>query len=532
MAVSTISSTSQSPAAAQEPLTPTAPVAKTDKGSENTPLTVFANGNDSPSFGDILDIINPLQHIPIIDEIYRNLTGDKIGVGARVLGGALYGGVIGLGAALVDLGVQDATGKDLGGQVLSAFEDDDTAKSDTQLASQDGKDTKPTAVAAGATPVASPAAEASLNGGPSGLATAGPVTVSAPSSPAANLAAGAALAGAGAASTAAAATGQGHGPLGMGPLSNAAPGSVGSNRALQAQLLPAPSGKGGTLAPSSKGVSADPEKLYKNPALFSPSQVASLQDVDHAPADGLPRASMAPGASAVVAGVPQGTKIGSSYKQMARPGDAHFMAVPQRRAAVLPLPGSAEASAASSTNPAAVTGQATTNAPATPQAATPQATPPQATNGSAANGQGSNGQSATAKRQPFTVSSAPSATPNAPITHGAPDQQAIQRALKDQGLAEAQHPLLQAPSDGADQKAWFSNNVMSALDKYQKSSRLGMPGAAGTNGASGVSGASSGGGGAPLPLTPSAAGQSSSASSLPIPPAAMTAPVGAPLGMM
>lgn len=53
------------------------------------------------SFGDFLDIINPLQHIPVISTIYRMVTDDDIGPGARVAGGALFGGPLGvIGAGL------------------------------------------------------------------------------------------------------------------------------------------------------------------------------------------------------------------------------------------------------------------------------------------------------------------------------------------------------------------------------------------------------------------------------------------------
>ena len=47
-------------------------------------------------FGDFLDIVNPLQHIPIVATIYRNLTDDRIGMAPRVIGGALWGRLTGL----------------------------------------------------------------------------------------------------------------------------------------------------------------------------------------------------------------------------------------------------------------------------------------------------------------------------------------------------------------------------------------------------------------------------------------------------
>jgi hypothetical protein len=90
--------------------------------------------DDGPSFSDLLDVINPLQHIPIINTIYREMSGDKEGAVADVLGGALWGGLIGLGAAVANLVVEDTTGKTVEGHVMALFSDDD---SDTAVAKND-----------------------------------------------------------------------------------------------------------------------------------------------------------------------------------------------------------------------------------------------------------------------------------------------------------------------------------------------------------------------------------------------------------
>lgn len=60
-------------------------------------------GEDGLTFGDLLDVINPLQHIPFLGGLYRKLTGDTIDPAMRVAGGALFGGPIGaaLSAAAV-----------------------------------------------------------------------------------------------------------------------------------------------------------------------------------------------------------------------------------------------------------------------------------------------------------------------------------------------------------------------------------------------------------------------------------------------
>jgi hypothetical protein len=56
------------------------------------------------SFGDVIDVINPLQHIPGIAELYRSVTNDRISDDARTAGNMLYGlalgGPVGLGAMM------------------------------------------------------------------------------------------------------------------------------------------------------------------------------------------------------------------------------------------------------------------------------------------------------------------------------------------------------------------------------------------------------------------------------------------------
>jgi hypothetical protein len=50
--------------------------------------------------GDLLDLINPLQHIPIVGQAYRAVSGDTLGPPARIFGGLLFGGPAGLMASL------------------------------------------------------------------------------------------------------------------------------------------------------------------------------------------------------------------------------------------------------------------------------------------------------------------------------------------------------------------------------------------------------------------------------------------------
>lgn len=58
-----------------------------------TPQTDF-------SFWDFLDMINPLQHIPIVSDYYRQATGDTIKPELKIAGGIATGGVFGLFASV------------------------------------------------------------------------------------------------------------------------------------------------------------------------------------------------------------------------------------------------------------------------------------------------------------------------------------------------------------------------------------------------------------------------------------------------
>ena len=79
------------------------------------------------TFGDVLDIINPLQHIPVVSTIYRMVTGDEIGMGARLAGGALFGGPLGIAAAGIVAGLEEISGGTVEQHIASLFEGDDPA---------------------------------------------------------------------------------------------------------------------------------------------------------------------------------------------------------------------------------------------------------------------------------------------------------------------------------------------------------------------------------------------------------------------
>lgn len=70
-------------------------------------------GEDGLQVSDVLDVLNPLQHIPFVSALYRELTGDTISSAAKLAGGALLGGPIGLVTAIADTVITQETGKGL-----------------------------------------------------------------------------------------------------------------------------------------------------------------------------------------------------------------------------------------------------------------------------------------------------------------------------------------------------------------------------------------------------------------------------------
>ncbi|MEP4884867.1 MAG: hypothetical protein ABJ215_00715, partial [Alphaproteobacteria bacterium] len=44
-------------------------------------------GDGEGFFSTLLDIVNPLQHIPLVSSLYREITGDEISPSARIVGG-------------------------------------------------------------------------------------------------------------------------------------------------------------------------------------------------------------------------------------------------------------------------------------------------------------------------------------------------------------------------------------------------------------------------------------------------------------
>lgn len=110
-----------------------------------------AASSETPfGFGDVLDIVNPLQHIPVISTLYRHLTGDKIGTPEQIAGDTLYGGLTGFVSSVGSAIFTGITGKSIGDTVYAALIGDDDEPA-TGVAS--ATDTAPATTFAGVSPM-------------------------------------------------------------------------------------------------------------------------------------------------------------------------------------------------------------------------------------------------------------------------------------------------------------------------------------------------------------------------------------------
>mgnify|MGYP001546833661 CR=1 FL=1 len=88
------------------------------------PNAKISSASPGKIFHDVLDTINPLEHIPIISSLYRAATGSQIAAGARIVGDTIYGGIYGFFSAVANTVSEAVTGKDIVGHVAELFTGD------------------------------------------------------------------------------------------------------------------------------------------------------------------------------------------------------------------------------------------------------------------------------------------------------------------------------------------------------------------------------------------------------------------------
>jgi len=93
------------------------------------------SGDGESFFHHILDVVNPLQHLPIVGTIYRAITGEHIGPVEKIAGDALYGGMWGAITSAADVAFESITGKSAEDTVLAWVQGDDkTSVGDSLMA--------------------------------------------------------------------------------------------------------------------------------------------------------------------------------------------------------------------------------------------------------------------------------------------------------------------------------------------------------------------------------------------------------------
>jgi hypothetical protein len=99
------------------------PVAST--GAESVTVTASKSADQGESFfHHILDVINPLQHLPVVGTIYRAITGEHIGTIEKIAGDTLYGGLWGAVSSVADVAFQAITGKSVEDTAMGWFKGD------------------------------------------------------------------------------------------------------------------------------------------------------------------------------------------------------------------------------------------------------------------------------------------------------------------------------------------------------------------------------------------------------------------------
>lgn len=103
-------------------------LSRASRGEQLNPMPENANAyyhpqsaakNDEFGFGDLIDIVNPLHHIPVVGHVYREISGDEIKPIGNIVGGAVFGGPLGVAAGLINTVIQEETGQDAAGNAIA-----------------------------------------------------------------------------------------------------------------------------------------------------------------------------------------------------------------------------------------------------------------------------------------------------------------------------------------------------------------------------------------------------------------------------
>ena len=91
-------------------------------------------GADGFTTSDAIDIVNPLQHLPVIGSLYREFTGDSLDPFSRIVGNTLFFGPIGAAFSSVNVAVEMMTGKDMVSNVIAVIKDENANTTEPKTA--------------------------------------------------------------------------------------------------------------------------------------------------------------------------------------------------------------------------------------------------------------------------------------------------------------------------------------------------------------------------------------------------------------
>lgn len=91
-------------------------------------------GKDGADFGDLVDVINPLNHIPFLSELIGEKGDEKPAVAAKLAGGLLFGGPIGFVASLMNEIFTEATGHGFATTMVAALSGESLPSPEVQVA--------------------------------------------------------------------------------------------------------------------------------------------------------------------------------------------------------------------------------------------------------------------------------------------------------------------------------------------------------------------------------------------------------------
>ena len=94
---------------------------------EQTTLDDSFWGKDGFTFGDIVDMFNPLHHLPVVSNFYHETTQDDVCEGAKIIGGALFGGLIGgvagIFGSMANSAIRHETSQDVSEHLIAMVDD-------------------------------------------------------------------------------------------------------------------------------------------------------------------------------------------------------------------------------------------------------------------------------------------------------------------------------------------------------------------------------------------------------------------------